>query len=86
MLLLQVIITVGCSLPLAVSQLNATVTLASIKSPLRLAIENFASQIGRHLAFLNSSISFYLYTLVGSQFRLALRQCINRFSAREARK
>jgi hypothetical protein len=61
MLLLQVIITVGYSLPLAVSQLNATVTLASIKSPLRLAIDNIASQIGRHLAFLNSSISFYTH-------------------------
>jgi hypothetical protein len=80
MLLLQVIVTVVCSLPFAITQLTTTVTLTVIKSPLRLAIENFASQIARHLAFLNCSISFYLYTLVGTQFRLELRQFINRFS------
>ncbi|CAF1223291.1 unnamed protein product [Adineta steineri] len=80
MLLLQVIITVICSLPLIISNLEVTTTLTIMKSPLRLAIENFLSQIARHLAYLNCSISFYLYTLTGSKFRLESRQIINQFS------
>ena len=80
MLFLQVIVTIVCSLPYAVSQLSTTMTLTWIKSPLRLAIENFVNQLSRHLVFLNCSISFYLYTLVGSQFRRDIRQSINQIS------
>ncbi len=80
MLLLQVIITIVCSLPLAVSQLLTTMTLTWTKTLLRLTIENFFAQIGRQLAFFNCSISFYLYTLAGSQFRLEIRQIINRLT------
>jgi hypothetical protein len=80
MLLLQVIITIVCSLPLAVSQLLTTMTLTWTKTLLRLTIENFFSQIARHLAFFNCSVSFYLYTLAGSQFRLEIRQSINRLT------
>ncbi|CAF3806316.1 unnamed protein product [Rotaria sp. Silwood1] len=39
-----------------------------------------AITIERHLSFLNRSISFYVYTLVGSQFRLEIRQFINKLS------
>jgi hypothetical protein len=80
MLLLQVSITIICSLPLAISQLLTTMTLTWTKTLLRLTAENFFSQIGRHLAFFNCSISFYLYTLAGSQFRLEIRQIINRLT------
>ncbi|UJR22962.1 hypothetical protein I4U23_025989 [Adineta vaga] len=80
MLLLQVIITIVCSLPLIITQLISTMTTTVVKSILRLTIENFASQIGRHLAFSNCSISFYLYTLAGSEFRLEARHMVNRFS------
>jgi hypothetical protein len=80
MLLLQVIITIVCSLPLAVSQLSTTTTLTWTKTALLLAIENLFSQIARNLAYFNCSISFYLYTLAGSQFRLELRQIINKLS------
>lgn len=80
MLLLQVITTIICSLPLAVSQLLTTMTLTLTKTVLRLTIENFFQQMGRHLAFLNCSISFYLYTLSGSQFRLEIRQTLNRLT------
>jgi len=80
MLLLQVIITIVCSLPLAISQLSTTMTLTWIKTPLRLTVESFISQIARNLLFMNCSISFYLYTLSGSQFRFEIRQIINRFS------
>lgn len=79
MLFLQVIITIVCSLPLIVTQLMSTMTTTMVKSPLRLTIELFASQVSRHLAFLNCSISFYLYTLSGSQFRLEIQQMVNRF-------
>jgi hypothetical protein len=80
MLFLQVSITIICSLPLAISQLLTTMTLTWTKTLLRLTIENFFSQIARHLAFFNCSISFYLYTLAGSQFRLEIRQIINRLT------
>jgi hypothetical protein len=80
MLLLQVIIIVVCSFPFAISQLTTTMTLTSFKTPLRLAVENFISQIGRYLSYFNCSISFYLYTLAGSQFRLEIRRVINRVS------
>jgi hypothetical protein len=80
MLLLQVMITIICSLPLAVSQLLTTMTLTWTKTVLRLTIESFFSQIARQLAFFNCSISFYLYTLAGSQFRLEIRQLINRLT------
>ncbi|CAF4939448.1 unnamed protein product [Rotaria sp. Silwood1] len=39
-----------------------------------------AITIERHLSFLNRSMSFYVYTLVGSQFRLEIRQFINKLS------
>ena len=78
MLLLQVIITIVCSLPLAISQLITTLTLTWTKTMLRLAVESFLSQIGRHLAFTNCSISFYLYTLAGSQFRREIQGTLNR--------
>jgi hypothetical protein len=80
MLLLQVIITIVCSLPLAISQLSTTMTLTWTKTPLRLTIEGFCAQIARNLAFFNCSVSFYLYTLSGSQFRLELQQSINQLS------
>ena len=79
MLLVQVCITIICSLPLAVSQLLTTMTSTwSSKTLLRNAIENLLSQIGRNLAFFNSSVSFYLYTLTGSQFRRDIRRSIDR--------
>jgi len=80
MLLLQVIITIVCSLPFAVGQLLATLTLTVTKTLLRSTIENFFQQIARHLAYFNCSISFYLYTLSSSQFRLEIRQIINRLT------
>ena len=80
MLALQVIITIICALPLALSQLTTTMTLTWTKTALNSAIENFFAQLGRNLAFLNCSISFYLYTLSGTQFRLECRQMFNRFA------
>ncbi|UJR25950.1 hypothetical protein I4U23_007298 [Adineta vaga] len=80
MLLLQVIITIVCSLPLAISQLLTTMTLTWTKTALRLTVEGFFSLIGRHLAFTNCAISFYIYTLAGSQFRLEIRDIINNAS------
>lgn len=80
MLALQVAVIIFCSLPLAVSQLLTTMTLNSPKTPLRAAAEGFLAFIGRQLAFLNCSISFYLYTLSGSQFRVEIRQVFNQLS------
>ena len=86
MLLLQVIITIICSMPLAISQLLTTMTLAWTKTALRLAIESFFTQIGRYLTFVNCSMSFYLYTLAGSQFRMEFRQSLNRLFVRLCRR
>ncbi|CAF1479215.1 unnamed protein product [Adineta steineri] len=80
MLILQVIIAIVCSLPLAVSQLMTTMTLTWTKTPLRLTIEAFFSLMARQLAYMNCSISFYIYTLGGSQFRLEIRQIINKIT------
>ena len=80
MLLLQVGITVLCSLPLAISQLLTTMTLTWTKSPLRVSIESLFALFGRQLAYFNCSISFYLYTLSASQFRLEIRQILNRLT------
>lgn len=77
MLVLQVIITILCALPLALSQLTTTATSGWTKSAMSLAIENFFTQLGRNLAFFNCSISFYLYTLSGTQFRVECRQMFN---------
>lgn len=80
MLLAQVLITIICSLPLAVSQLLTTLTLTSSKTVLRLTIESFFALIARQLAFYNCSLSFYIYTLSGSQFRLELREIFGRIT------
>lgn len=80
MLLVQVMITIICSLPLAVSQLLTTLTLTTTKTVLRLTIENFFALVARQLAFFNCSISFYVYTLAGSQFRLEIRDIGNRIT------
>jgi len=80
MLLVQVMITIICSLPLAVSQLLTTLTLTTTKTVLRLTIENFFALVARQLAFFNCSISFYVYTLAGSQFRLEMRDIGNRIT------
>ncbi|CAF0775140.1 unnamed protein product [Adineta ricciae] len=77
MLLFQVLITIICSLPFAISQLITTMSLTWTKTPLRLTIEAFLALIGRQLAYMNCSISFYIYTLAGSQFRLEIRRTIN---------
>ena len=76
-LFLQVIITIACSLPLGLSQLITTITSIWEKDSSHLTIENL---IGHHLVYANCSISFYLYTISGSQFRLEIRQTLNRFS------
>lgn len=80
MLFLQVIMTIICSFPLGLSQLETTASLNVSKSLLRSAVENFLLELGRHLAYMNCSISFYLYTLAGSQFRLEIRHIINKCS------
>lgn len=60
MLLAQLIITIICTLPIAIHKLYATFTQYMEKDDYRLTVENLIVQITRQLTFLNCGISFYL--------------------------
>lgn len=60
MLLMQFLVVLFCTLPIAIQKLYLTFTQDVWKSDYRLAIEAFVVQITRQLAFANSSLSFYV--------------------------
>ncbi|UJR22988.1 hypothetical protein I4U23_026015 [Adineta vaga] len=69
MLLVQVIFTVSLTLPLAIQKLYSTFTQNFVKDSYQVAIEGLITHIVRLLAFTNSCISFYIFTLSGSIYR-----------------
>ena len=76
MLLLQVIFLTVCSLPQAIHQIYLTLTVLVVKSPLRLAVENFIVNFDFSLTYVGNASPFYIYTLTGTMFRQTLVQLI----------
>lgn len=60
MLLMQFLVVVICTLPIALQKLYLTFTQNMIKSAYESAVEAFAVQITRQLAFANSCLSFFV--------------------------
>ncbi|UJR16338.1 hypothetical protein I4U23_003244 [Adineta vaga] len=72
MLVLQVFFLTLFSLPQAIHQFYLTFTLEIIKSPLRIATENFIVNFDFSLTYFGNASSFYIYILTGTMFRQTL--------------
>ena len=76
MLLIQVIcVTIFC-LPISVQKLYSEITVNQAKSAEHLLIENFFATFVVLLALINTSTSFYLFTLTGKVFRRELKSLV----------
>ena len=73
MLLIQVLCLVILSLPVSVQKIYSEMTYDQWKSAEHKLIENFIATLVVLLAMINSSTSFYLFTLTGKVFRKELK-------------
>lgn len=73
MLIIQVICIATLSLPISIQKIYSEMTLNRIKSPQQMIIENFFATFVVLLALMNTSTSFYLFTLTGKVFRKELK-------------
>jgi hypothetical protein len=73
MLLIQVICVAVLSMPISIQKIYSEMTLNQIKSPQSKLIENFFATFVVLLALMNTSTSFYLFTLTGKVFRKELK-------------
>jgi hypothetical protein len=83
MLIIQVICISILSMPISIQKIYSEMTLNQVKSAERILIENFFATFVVLLALMNTSTSFYLFTLTGKIFRkeLKLLFCSNRRQA-----
>jgi hypothetical protein len=73
MLIIQVICISTLSMPISIQKIYAEMTLHYTKSSERTIIENFFATFVVLLALMNTSTSFYLFTLTGKVFRKELK-------------
>ncbi|CAF0880350.1 unnamed protein product [Adineta steineri] len=76
MLLIQVISTAILTLPISIQKLYSEITLNQVKSQQSKLIESFFATFVVLLALMNTSTSFYLFTLTGKIFRKELKNLI----------
>ena len=79
MLLFQVVITTLISAPFSVMNTYETVIGTIFQYELSQsgqAIYNFADNLFRLLYYTNPVVGFYIYTLIGSKFRVEIKRCI----------
>lgn len=76
MLFIQVICVTIFSLPISVQKIYSEMTLNEAKSSEHLLIENFFGTFVVLLALVNTSTSFYLFTLTGKVFRRELKSLL----------
>ncbi|CAF0991039.1 unnamed protein product [Didymodactylos carnosus] len=76
MLSVQVTCIALLSLPISVQKIYYDLTLTWVKSVERQQIENFLSTLVVLISFMNSSTSFYVYTLTGKVFRKELKRIV----------
>ncbi|CAF1364909.1 unnamed protein product [Adineta ricciae] len=79
MLLIQVFVVLALDLPFGTYRAYASLTSNILKSSYRVAVENLIYSQIVLLICVTHSTSFYLYTLTGSVYRLALKRIIRRF-------
>ncbi|CAF1050828.1 unnamed protein product [Didymodactylos carnosus] len=72
MLLLQILIFIPLTLPLAMQKIYTTLTVNSVKSAYTLATDDFSAQTIALLSNAYHSINFYVYTLSARTFRVEL--------------
>jgi hypothetical protein len=73
MLIIQVIFISILSMPISVQKVYSQMTVNYTKSSERVLIENFFATFVVLLALMNTSTSFYLFTLAGKVFRKELK-------------
>ncbi len=73
MLIIQVICISILSMPISIQKIYSEMTLHNTKSPKQVLIENVLATFVVLLALMNTSTSFYLFTLTGSVFRKELK-------------
>ncbi|CAF1092619.1 unnamed protein product [Didymodactylos carnosus] len=76
MLSVQVTCIALLSLPISVQKIYSDLTLTWVKSVERQQIENFLSTLVVLISLMNSSTSFYIYTLTGKVFRKELKRIV----------
>jgi hypothetical protein len=73
MLIIQVICISILSMPISIQKIYSELTSYQIKNAKRVLIENILATFVVLLALMNTSTSFYLFTLTGSVFRKELK-------------
>jgi ABC-type microcin C transport system permease subunit YejB len=73
MLIIQVICISILSMPISIEKIYSELTSYQIKNAKRVLIENILATFVVLLALMNTSTSFYLFTLTGSVFRKELK-------------
>lgn len=76
MLIFQVILLTLFSLPQALHQIFLTLTIQTIRSPLRQSIESFIVNLNFSLTYVGNGTPFYIYTLTAPIFRRTLFELI----------
>lgn len=68
-LFVQVIVLVLFATPITAQKIYSFATVSANKSNLTLAIENLFNQITTEISYINTSTTFYLYSLTSKRFR-----------------
>ena len=76
MVLVQQCVYVITTLPLTIYSVYAVITINSIKSHTKIAIESLCSSIGYILVLSNFCVTFYIYILISHSFRKKLKRII----------
>ena len=83
MLVTQVVCVTILSLPISIQKIYAEFTLHRVKTKERMEVEQFFATVVVLIAFINTSVSFYLFTLTSEVFRKELRSIL--FCSRQHR-
>lgn len=76
MVIIQAVLLLICSLPVAVFRLYATLTLMVVKSSVRRSIENLIFNATLMMYYFEKVCSFYIHTITSRHFRKRLRRLI----------
>ena len=85
-LFIQVILVVICAIPITVEKIYSCATVMRKKSELVAAIDSLASQISVEISYVNSSISFSVYSLTSKKFRKEVSRIFSSFFANQCRR
>jgi len=68
-LLIQVIVLVLCATPITAQKVYSCITMFTRTSELTMTIDNLINQITTEISYMNTSTTFYIYSLTSKKFR-----------------